>query len=61
MIHEFFMWCVAVLRWIGDWTGWGYELANILIFVIIQPMLIILFFTLWRIERSKNRVMSENL
>ena len=35
--------------------GFGYYVANIVIFVFIQPGLIILFFLLWRIEKSKNR------
>ena len=54
MINDFFQWCVWVLEVIGDVTGMGYELANIVIFVILQPALIILFFILWRRERNKN-------
>jgi hypothetical protein len=44
-----------VLEVIGDITGMGYELANIVIFVIIQPALILLFFILWRREVRKNK------
>jgi hypothetical protein len=55
MIDQFFNWCVWVLIVIGDITGMGYELANIVIFVIIQPALILLFFVLWRIEKKKNK------
>ncbi len=55
MIDQFFNWCVWVLIVIGDITGMGYELANIVIFVIIQPGLILLFFILWRIEKNKNK------
>jgi hypothetical protein len=55
MIDQFFNWCVWVLIVIGDITGMGYELANIVIFVIIQPALIFLFFVLWRIEKKKNK------
>ena len=40
---------------IGNITGMGYNLANIVIFVIIQPALIILFFVLWRREKRKNK------
>lgn len=54
MIHNLFNWCVTVLEWIGDITGMGYELANIVIFVILQPALIILFYILWRREKNKN-------
>ena len=55
MINSFFNWCVLVLEVIGDVTGTGYELANIVIFVILQPALILLFFILWRIEVKKNK------
>jgi hypothetical protein len=55
MIHDFFNWCVKVLEWIGNITGMGYELANIVIFVILQPALILLFFIMWRIEKRKNK------
>ena len=44
MIDQFFLWCVWVLEVIGEVTGMGYELANIVIFVILQPGLILLFF-----------------
>ena len=54
MIDQFFLWCVWVLEVIGEVTGMGYELANIVIFVILQPGLIILFFILWRNQINKN-------
>jgi|TARA_R100000781_G_scaffold82452_1_gene50785 hypothetical protein len=46
-VINFFNWCVEILVNIGDFTGWGYELANIIIFVFLQPALILLFFCLW--------------
>ena len=55
MIDQFFDWCVWVLVVIGNVTGMGYELANIVIFVVLQPALILLFFILWRREKKKNR------
>ena len=55
MINNFFNWCVYILEVIGDITGMGYELANIVIFVIIQPLLILFFFILWRKEINKNK------
>ena len=54
IIYKFFYWCVDVLIWIGDITGVGYMLANIIIFVILQPALILLFMFLWLKERRKN-------
>jgi len=55
MVNDFFNWCVWVLEVIGNVTGMGYELANIVIFVVLQPALILLFFILWRREKKKNR------
>ena len=52
-VDKFFNWCVKVLEIIGDYTGCGYELANIIIFVFLQPSLILLFFCLW--IRAKNK------
>ena len=59
IIKEIFMFCVYLLQVIGGKPGefgHGYYLANLIIFVILQPALIILFFTLWRIERKKNKL-----
>ena len=55
MVNSFFNWCVKILEVIGDFTGMGYELANIVIFVIIQPGLILVFFILWQKEKKKNK------
>ena len=58
IITDFFMWCVYILQVVGGSPGeygFGYYLANIFIFVILQPVLIILFFILWRIEKRKNK------
>ena len=55
MINNFFNFCVYVLEVIGSVTGMGYELANIVIFVIVQPALIILFYVLWRKEKNKSK------
>ena len=55
MINDFFNWCVYVLEVIGNGTGMGFELANIVICVILQPALILLFFVLWRMEKNKNK------
>jgi hypothetical protein len=52
MVDQFFLWCVWVLEVIGEVTGMGYELANIVIFVILQPGLILLFFILWRRQKK---------
>jgi hypothetical protein len=53
VINNLFDWCVSVLIFIGNTTGMGYELANIVIFIILQPALILLFYILWRLEKNK--------
>ena len=58
IIKEIFMVCVYVLQVIGGNPGefgHGYYLANLIIFVLLQPALIVLFFMLWRIEKKKNK------
>ena len=59
MINDFFNWCVFVLEIMAEHTGMSYELINILIFVILQPLLILIFFYLWRKERQKFREISD--
>ena len=61
MIDQFFLWCVWILEVIGELTGMGYELANIVIFVILQPGLILLFFILWRFEKKRKVKISNNI
>jgi hypothetical protein len=51
-ITDLFMKCVNILQVMGGAPGkYGYYLANILVFVVLQPGLILLFFFLWRKER----------
>ena len=47
-ISTFFGFCVWILQVIGDFTGMGYELANIIIFVVVHPALTFGLFVLWR-------------
>ena len=57
IITDLFMLCVYILQVIGGTPGeygFGYYLANIIIFVFLQPILILLFFILWRKEKRKN-------
>lgn len=54
-ISTIFDTCVWILQVIGDFTGMGYELANIVIFVVLHPALTIVLFVLWR--RALGRAM----
>jgi hypothetical protein len=57
-ITELFMQCVYILQVLGGdpgHYGYGYYLANIVIFVVLQPLLILIFFVLWRRAKRKIR------
>ena len=55
-IDTIFRICVYILVDLADLIGISYEAINIWIFVIIQPLLIIIFFVLWRKEKKKNNI-----
>ena len=59
MINDIFNWCVLVLEIMAEAMGISYELINILIFVILQPLLIVVFFYLWRRETKRYRGISD--
>ena len=46
--------CDIILVDMANFLGISYEAINIIIFVLLQPGLILLFFILWRRERKKN-------
>ena len=55
---------LIVLQWLGGEVGtmgFGYFVANIVIFVFVQPSLIIMFFLLWSRQRKKNKLMIAKL
>tara|TARA_B100001564_G_scaffold350156_1_gene354183 strand:+ start:24 stop:242 length:219 start_codon:yes stop_codon:yes gene_type:complete len=55
LIDFIFKICVIVLVDLAKFLGLSYEALNIIIFIIVQPALIVLFFILWRIEKQKNK------
>tara|TARA_B110000444_G_scaffold233150_1_gene242372 strand:- start:48 stop:242 length:195 start_codon:yes stop_codon:yes gene_type:complete len=57
-INDVFATCVVILQFLGGSPGeygFGYNFANLIIFVILQPSLILLFFILWRQEKKKTK------
>ena len=56
LIDFVFKVCVIVLVDLANLIGISYEAINIIIFIFLQPALILLFFILWRKERRKNKV-----
>ena len=55
LIDFVFKICVILLVDLANLIGISYEAINIIIFVFLQPALILLFFILWRKERRKNK------
>jgi hypothetical protein len=51
MIDWLFMWCVNAIYWLESISGISYEAWNLILFVFLQPALIVLFFFLWMRER----------
>ena len=56
LIYFVFKVCVIVLVDLANLIGISYEAINIIIFIFLQPALILLFFVLWRKERRKNKI-----
>jgi len=55
LVDFIFKVCVFILVDLANLLAISYELINIIIFVILQPALILLFFILWRKEKTKNK------
>ena len=50
----FGIWWYEALVWVGNVTGMGYALTNIVLYVVLQPLLILIFLILWLKERKNN-------
>ena len=58
LINEYYDLWVYFLQWLGGSPGVftrGYQVANIVVFVFLQPGMALLFFLLWRRARKSNR------
>ena len=44
--------CVELMKYFSLISGLSYKEINVLVFLVIQPLLILVFFRLWRKERS---------
>ena len=60
-IDQVFWKLVDFIEYIGNLSGLGYELTNIFLFVILQPLLIIVFLFLWLKERKKNKKLASHI
>ena len=53
--NNLFLWCCDCISYYAKITGFTYEEMNIILFVIGQPLLILLFLYLFLRERYKNK------
>ena len=51
-----FNWCVKLLYDLAAYIGISYEEINVYLFIIIHPLITLMFFSLWIYER-RNRSM----
>jgi hypothetical protein len=54
-VRELFFWCCDCIMYYSRVCGVTYAFMNILLFVVLQPLLIGLFFILWLRERNKRK------
>lgn len=52
LLTMIFTLCVELMKYFSLISGLSYKEINVLVFLVIQPLLILIFFILWRVERS---------
>ena len=60
LISDLFQLCVNVMHLLADLTNTTYKEINAIVFLIIQPCLILIFFLLWRREKKKTVIPKAN-
>ena len=54
LLSSLFQLCVDVMYFLADLTKTSYKEINTIVFLIIQPALVVLFFLLWIHEKKKH-------
>jgi hypothetical protein len=57
-VNQFFLWCCDCIMYYARSIGVSYAFLNILLFVVLQPLLILIFSGLWLYERRRRKGMS---
>ena len=52
LLTMIFTLCVELMKYFSLISGLSYKEINVLVFLVTQPLLILVFFILWRKERS---------
>ena len=55
-IEWFFFLCVDIMHIVEFLTNTNYKDINTIIFLLLQPGLILLFFILWRLEKRRRKL-----
>ena len=55
-IEWFFFLCVDFMHMVAFLTNTNYKDINTIIFLLLQPGLILLFFVLWRLEKRRRKL-----
>ena len=53
LFSSIFSECVELMRLMATLTGLSYKEMNTIIFLILQPLLVLIFFLLWQREKTK--------
>jgi len=53
LFSSIFSECVELMRLMATLTGLSYKEINTIIFLILQPLLVLVFFLLWQREKTK--------
>ena len=59
LIKTFFFECVEIMRFLSAYTFFTYKEINTIVFLLIEPSLVILFFMLWRYEKKKYKKLTK--
>ena len=51
-----FNWCVKLLYDLAAYIGISYEEINIYLFIVIHPLITLMFFSLWIYERRNRSI-----
>ena len=60
LVITFFTFCVQLMHTLADWSGLSYKEVNALIFLILQPLLILFFAALWLFELKKGEILKND-
>ena len=59
LVLSLFTFCVQIMRVLAEWSGLTYKEINALLFLVVQPSLILLFAALWWNEKRKSIILKK--